>query len=386
MSTHPAKKRILVKFGTRPEAIKLVPVLRELERNKDFFDTRICVSAQHRDMLDQILQMFAIKPDYDLNIMTPNQSLHDLTARMMFGLKDVVQDCKPDLVIVHGDTTTTFAGALSAFYEKIPVAHIEAGLRTGNIYAPWPEEANRKLTAQLTSFHFAPTAWARDNLLAEGIGADKVFVTGNTVIDTLFIVRDSINNDSVIRDSYHANVVANGYGMTDRPFVLITGHRRENFGNGFTQICTAIRDAAKKWPDVDFVYPVHRNPNVLGPVEEYLSGIPNVILMKPLDYGPFIYLMMKSSFILTDSGGIQEEAPSLGKPVLLMRTRTERPEAIDAGVVQLVGTDREKIMAGIDSTMATQGKAGGAPAASNPYGDGTAAQKIVSHLKKYFAS
>ena len=378
------KKKILVKFGTRPEAIKLVPVLRELEKYPNIFDLKICVSAQHRDMLDQILNMFEIKPDYDLNIMRPDQGLHDLTARMMFGLKDVVRECEPDLVVVHGDTTTTFAGALSAFYEKVPVAHVEAGLRTGNIYAPWPEEANRKLTAQVTHLHFAPTQWAKDNLIAESIPEDRIVVTGNTVIDTLFIVRDMINKDQTVKEQYHQNVSKKGYDIGQKPYVLITAHRRENFGDGFEQICKAIKDLAQENPDIDFVYPVHRNPNVRGPVETHLTNIGNIKLIEPLDYGPFVYLMMNSLFILTDSGGIQEEAPSLGKLVLLMRPRTERPEAIEAGVVRLVGADYDKIKQEVNELLHSSiGHADVSPA-ENPYGDGTAAQTIVKYLAEDF--
>lgn len=371
--------RILTVFGTRPEAIKMAPLVKLLSERKDV-DAKVCVTAQHREMLDQVLNLFEIQPDYDLNIMRPQQTLSSITSDILVQIETVLQDFKPDIVLVHGDTTTTFTATLASYYQKIPVAHIEAGLRTGNIFSPWPEEANRKLTGALAELHFAPTEESRLNLLKEGVSDECVYITGNTVIDALFWVRNKLESDEKL------------IATVDEPFsflregaqlVLITGHRRENFGRGFEQICDAIHKTAKEFPSVDFVYPVHLNPNVRRPVQSILSDVKNVHLIEPQDYLPFVYLMTRATIILTDSGGIQEEAPSLGKPVLVMRDTTERPEAVAAGTVKLVGTDSDKICNAISSLLTDSDEYEKMSFAHNPYGDGFACQRIVDTIVEY---
>lgn len=370
-------KKILLIFGTRPEAIKMAPVIQELVRFKDVFDSRVCITAQHREMLDQVLELFSIKPDYDLNVMTPGQSLAGVTSSVIMGLGAVFEDFGPDVVLVHGDTNTTMAASLSAYYHQVPVGHVEAGLRTGNIYSPWPEEANRKLTTAITRFHFAPTETPRQNLLKENVPAEQVFVTGNTVIDALLRVRAKIIGDKFLHNSLAERYPSLSY---EKKLVLVTGHRRENFGEGFTRICQALKRIAETRKDIQVVYPVHLNPNVQEPVQRYLNNLDNLFLIGPQDYLPFVYLMMEAHIILTDSGGIQEEAPSLGKPVLVMRESTERPEAVEAGTVRLVGTDIDKICSEtsklLDDVKAYREMSG----ANNPYGDGNAAQRIVKIL------
>ena len=373
-------KKVLIVFGTRPEAIKMAPLVKALE-NSDF-DSRVCVTAQHREMLDQVLDIFDITPDYDLDIMKAGQDLYDVTSRVLLGMKEVLGDFAPDVVLVHGDTTTTLASALSAFYQKIPVGHVEAGLRTWNIYSPWPEEANRQITSQITAFHFAPTETSRENLLKENKRPDSIIVTGNTVIDALFMVLEKIEKDKALEQKIIEKIPFDITRTQERRLILVTGHRRENFGEGFIHICEALKRLAQNNPDVDIVYPVHLNPNVQEPVNTILSGISNVHLIKPLDYEPFIYLMSKAYLIITDSGGIQEEAPSLGKPVLVMRDTTERPEAVDAGTVKLVGTDMEKIVNEAQTLLDDEDAYRKMSMAHNPYGDGKACQRIVEHLKK----
>ncbi len=369
--------RILFVFGTRPEAIKMAPLIKEIEKNKKF-ESKVCVTAQHRQMLDQVLKIFRIRPDHDLDIMTSNQSLFDITARIILGLQDILSSERPDLVVVQGDTTTTFVASLAAFYTKTKVAHLEAGLRTRNKFAPFPEEINRRITSAIADIHLAPTPWARDNLLRENFSAETIFVTGNTVIDALFSVVEMLKRSDSKFDS-----LFDGIDFSKKT-VLITGHRRENFGEGFRNICESISDLAEKFGDAEFVYPVHFNPNVRRPVNEILHGIRNVHLIEPLDYEPFVYAMEKSYMILTDSGGVQEEAPSLGKPVLVMRETTERPEAVEAGTVKLVGTDKKKIVDGV-STLLTDSQAYQTMSrAHNPYGDGKASQRIVKILEDYF--
>lgn len=370
------KKKILTVFGTRPEAIKMAPLVLALE-NDPRFDARVCVTAQHREMLDQVLNLFEIQPHYDLQVMSAGQTLYDITARILVGMKSVLEDFKPDTVLVHGDTTTTFAVALAAYYQQIAVGHVEAGLRTGNIYSPWPEEANRKLTAALTQHHFAPTSSSRQNLLSEGLNPDRIVVTGNTVIDALLWVSEKIQSDP----EHHA-VLGWQFSFLDanRPMILVTGHRRESFGGGFERICTALSQIALEFPDVQIVYPVHLNPNVREPVQRLLSGQDNVYLIEPQQYLPFVYLMMRSRIILTDSGGIQEEAPSLGKPVLVMRDTTERPEAVDAGTVILVGTDVGKIVRETTRLLRDEQAHQRMSKAHNPYGDGQACQRILNTL------
>ena len=362
--------KVLFIFGTRPEAIKMAPLIKEVEKSAGL-QARVCVTAQHRQMLDQVLRIFNIEPDYDLNIMTSNQSLFDITSRVVSGLQKILADEKPALVVVQGDTTTTFAGALAAYYTRTSVAHVEAGLRTGNKFAPFPEEINRRLTSVITDIHLPPTEWARDNLLKEGVDPSTVYVTGNTVIDALFYVVDGLR-----KSNPHFERLFDGIDFNKR-MVLITGHRRENFGEGFINICEAIRELAQNKPDVEFVYPVHFNPNVRGPVNKILNGITNVHIIEPLDYEPFVYAMDRSHIILTDSGGVQEEAPSLGKPVLVMRDTTERPEALKAGTVRLVGTDRRKIVGGVTKLLDDAGEYSSMSRAHNPYGDGKASQRIV---------
>nr|WP_282449772.1 UDP-N-acetylglucosamine 2-epimerase (non-hydrolyzing) [Brenneria salicis] len=364
-------------FGTRPEAIKMAPLVHALAQD-EAFESRICVTAQHRQMLDQVLRLFDITPDYDLNIMQPGQSLSEISCRILTGLEPVMTEFKPDLVLVHGDTTTTLTASVAAFYQRIPVGHVEAGLRTGNIYSPWPEEANRKLTGHLAMYHFAPTENARQNLLREHLSDRHIVVTGNTVIDALFWVRDRI-----IRDAELCRRLDQQYAFLDttKRLILVTGHRRESFGGGFERICSALADIAKRHPDTQIVYPVHLNPNVSEPVNRILSGINNVMLIAPQDYLPFVYLMNRAYMILTDSGGVQEEAPSLGKPVLVMRETTERPEAIEAGTVRLVGTDVTKIVDTVSLLLTDENEYQMMSRAHNPYGDGQACQRIVDALK-----
>lgn len=373
--------RVLTIFGTRPEAIKMAPVVLGLAR-ADGIESRVCVTAQHREMLDQVLQLFRIVPDYDLDLMAPGQDLFDITARSLLGLRDVLRHERPDVVLVHGDTTTCFAATLASFYEGIPVGHVEAGLRTGDMRAPFPEEANRSLTGRLATYHFAPTDGARANLLAESIPADHIWVTGNTVIDALLMVRDmvSVHGDDHWRGHFGAELY-DRIMDPERKLILITGHRRENFGQGFIDLCSAIRDLASKHPDWDLLYPVHLNPNVRKPVYDILAGLTNVMLIEPEDYAPFVWLMDQSDMILTDSGGIQEEGPALGKPVLVMRNVTERPEAVEAGTVILVGTDRKKIVGGVERVLLDSNVYNTMSHAHNPYGDGHAVPRIIEVLK-----
>jgi UDP-N-acetylglucosamine 2-epimerase (non-hydrolysing) len=370
------KKKILVVFGTRPEAIKMAPLVIALKENASI-DCRVCITGQHRQMLDQVMQLFEIVPDYDLNIMKPGQNLYDITSNILLGMKPVLEDFQPQVVLVHGDTTTTLATALSAYYQQIPVGHVEAGLRTGNLYSPWPEEANRKLASAITQFHFAPTTTSSANLLAEGINQDQITVTGNTVIDALFWVRARIAQDKSLAAS-----LAKCYPFLDenKRMILVTGHRRESFGGGFERICEALKAIASKHPTVQIVYPVHLNPNVQEPVKRLLSGLTNVHLVEPQDYLPFVYLMTRAYLILTDSGGIQEEAPSLGKPVLVMRNTTERPEAVDAGTVKLVGTDVATIANEVETLLTNTAAYTAMSRAHNPYGDGKACARIVQVL------
>jgi UDP-N-acetylglucosamine 2-epimerase (non-hydrolysing) len=369
--------KILTVFGTRPEAIKMAPLVKLLAQQAEF-DSRVCVTAQHRQMLDQVLELFDIKPDYDLNIMKPGQTLSGITTEILSRIESVLVDFKPDLVLVHGDTSTTFCTTLAAFYQRIAVGHVEAGLRTGNIYSPWPEEANRKLTSVLTKLHFAPTQQSQDNLLQEAIPADSIHVTGNTVIDALLWVKDKLQTDTTINENLRKKFP---FLRDDARLVLITGHRRENFGDGFEQICAAIAKLAADFPGVDYLYPVHLNPNVLEPVNRILQGVSNVHLIEPQDYLPFVYLMTRAYIILTDSGGIQEEAPSLGKPVLVMRDTTERPEAISAGTVKLVGTNSAIIIDAVSTLLTNQDEYNHMSFAHNPYGDGKACERIVTIIK-----
>lgn len=369
--------KVLTVFGTRPEAIKMAPLVHALAQDSEI-EARLCVTAQHREMLDQVLQLFAITPDYDLNIMRPGQGLTEVTSRILEGLKGVFAEFTPDVVLVHGDTTTTFAASLAAFYHRIPVGHVEAGLRTGDLYSPWPEEANRTLTGHLATYHFPPTEAARQNLLRENLNASRMFVTGNTVIDALFWVRDRVLKE----ESLHASL-ATRYPFLDpnRKMILVTGHRRESFGGGFERICSALAEIARLHPDVQIVYPVHLNPNVSEPVNRILRGIENIVLIEPQEYLPFVWLMVHAWLILTDSGGIQEEAPSLGKPVLVMRETTERPEAVEAGTVRLVGTDVQKIVSEATRLLSDEEAYHSMSRAHNPYGDGLACQRIVDALK-----
>lgn len=373
--------KVLTVFGTRPEAIKMAPVVLGLQEAEGI-ESLVCVTAQHREMLDQVLKLFEIQPDFDLDLMAPNQDLFDITAKVLIGLREVLREARPDVVLVHGDTTTCFAAGLAAFYENIRVGHVEAGLRTGNLRAPFPEEANRSLVGRLADYHFAPTETAKENLLSEGIAENKVVVTGNTVIDALLIVRDKleIRPELEWKEAFGEQVFQT---ITDeeRKLILITGHRRENFGQGFIDLCNAIRTLAENHPDWDLVYPVHLNPNVQKPVYEILEGLKNVYLITPLDYAPFVWMMNRSDLILTDSGGIQEEGPSLGKPVLVMRDVTERPEAVDAGTVLLVGTNKEKIVSGVEKVLLDENIYFQMCKAHNPYGDGQAVPRIVNFLK-----
>ena len=378
-------KTILLVFGTRPEAIKMAPLVKKLQATPEEFQTIVCVTGQHREMLDQVLRLFDITPDYDLNIMKPNQDLYDITSRILLGMRDVLKEVQPDIVLVHGDTTTSMAAALAAFYQQIPVGHVEAGLRTGNIYSPWPEEMNRLMTGRMSTVHFSPTPLAKQNLLQEHVDEAKIVVTGNTVIDALQMVVVRLKNDEQLAGEVKDKVLNMGYDVNrlneDRRLVLITGHRRENFGEGFLNICHAIKNLSEKYPNVDFVYPMHLNPNVRKPVLEILGeGADNVFLIEPLDYLPFVYMMQHSTLILTDSGGVQEEAPGLGKPVLVMRDTTERPEAVEAGTVLLVGTNREKIEQGVSMLLNDADCYRRMSEAVNPYGDGKACERIIECL------
>lgn len=375
-------------FGTRPEAIKMAPLVKEFQKHPDIFETIVCVTGQHRQMLDQVLEIFEIKPDYDLNIMKQGQDLYDVTARVLTGMRDVLKEAQPDVVLVHGDTTTSTASAIAAFYQQIPVGHVEAGLRTHNIYSPWPEEMNRQITGRIAAYDFAPTPLSKSNLLAEGVAEDKIAVTGNTVIDALYMVVDKIKNNANLNKELEAVLKNAGYDVNrladGKKLVLITGHRRENFGEGFISMCRAIKALTEKYPDVDFVYPMHLNPNVRKPIHEVfgenLEGLGNMFFIEPLEYLSFVYLMEKANIVLTDSGGIQEEAPGLGKPVLVMRDTTERPEAVDAGTVKLVGTDYDKIVNEVSELLDNQEHYDAMSKAVNPYGDGHACGRIVKAL------
>lgn len=379
-------KKILIVFGTRPEAIKMAPVVKIFQTDKVNFETKVCVTAQHREMLDQVLTIFDIVPDYDLNIMQPGQDLYDISSRVLIEMRPVLNDFKPDIVLVHGDTTTSSMTALAAFYQQIPVGHVEAGLRTYNIYSPWPEEMNRQITGRIATYHFAPTECSKQNLLNEGVKPQNIFVTGNTVIDALHLALNKIESGKVIKETVIEQLIKAGYENIsklqndDRKSILITGHRRENFGDGFINICHAIKEIALNNKNFDLIYPVHLNPNVQKPVYDILGGIENVFLLPPLDYLPFIYLMNLSYLVLTDSGGIQEEAPSLGKPVLVMRDTTERPEALDAGTVELVGTNKNLIVSKVNSLISDKKYYEKMSRAHNPFGDGKACQRILSSL------
>lgn len=381
-------RKVMLVFGTRPEAIKMAPLVKELKKDEEHFKTIVCVTGQHREMLDQVLQIFEIVPDYDLNIMKQGQDLYDVTSRVLIGMRDILREVSPDIVLVHGDTTTSTAAALASFYQQIPVGHVEAGLRTHNIYSPWPEEMNRQITGRIASFDFAPTPLSKDNLLKENVDEGKITVTGNTVIDALYWVVDKIQNDhklnaelkELLRHAgYDTNRLENG-----KRLVLITGHRRENFGDGFIHMCTAIKDLTQKYPDVDFVYPMHLNPNVRKPIHEVfgenLENLGNMFFIEPLEYLSFVYLMEQSFIVLTDSGGIQEEAPGLGKPVLVMRDTTERPEALDAGTVKLVGTDYNRIVTEVSTLLDNKTSYEKMSHAVNPYGDGKACGRILKVL------
>ena len=374
-------KKVLLVFGTRPEAIKMAPLVKAFQEQNKLFKTKICVTGQHREMLDQVLDLFEINADFDLDIMRPNQDLYDITGNILQGMKGVFSIYRPDIVFVHGDTTTTFAVSLAAFYEKIEVAHIEAGLRTNNIYSPWPEEANRKLTSQLTTYHFTPTKQSQDNLLSENIAPDKIIVTGNTVIDALLLMLNKLQINVTFREQVKKSILEKGFDPEASEFVLVTGHRRENFGQGIVNICSALKIIALDRPNINIVYPVHLNPNVFKPVNDLLGNVKNVYLIEPLQYEAFIYLMSLSKLIITDSGGVQEEAPSLGKPVLVMRDTTERPEAVSAGTVKLVGTNIQGIVSAtnelLDNTLVYESMA----KAHNPYGDGKACERIISFMK-----
>ncbi len=388
-------KRILLVFGTRPEAIKMCPLVKEFQKYPETFETLVCVTGQHREMLDQVLAIFDVKPDYDLNIMKQGQDLYDVTSRVLVGMRDVLDEAKPDMVLVHGDTTTSMAAALAAFYKQIPVGHVEAGLRTHNIYSPWPEEMNRQITGRIATYDFAPTSLSRQNLLDEGVDPEKITVTGNTVIDALHWVVEKIESDCKLSKELAGNLKVSGYDASrleipgqagndgHRRLVLITGHRRENFGEGFISMCMAIRDLARKYPEVDFVYPMHLNPNVRKPIKVVFGEEKrdNLFFIEPLDYLDFVYLMSRSYIVLTDSGGIQEEAPGLGKPVLVMRDTTERPEALEAGTVLLVGTDYDRIVSEVSALLDDPSHYMTMSKAVNPYGDGKACLRIVALFK-----
>lgn len=373
-----SKKKVLTVFGTRPEAIKMAPLVQALVADERF-EAKVCVTAQHREMLDQVLELFEITPDYDLNLMKAGQTLNEVTARILLELKPVLQEFKPDVVLVHGDTATTFAASLAAYYEQIAVGHVEAGLRTGNIYSPWPEEANRKLTGALTKYHFAPTETSQQNLLQENYSEENIFVTGNTVIDALLMVKEKIEQDADLKATLASQFP---YLDESKKLILVTGHRRESFGGGLERICEALAQTAKQHPEVQILYPMHLNPNVREPVNRILGSVENVLLIEPQQYLPFIYLMDRANIILTDSGGIQEEAPSLGKPVLVMRDTTERPEAVAAGTVKLVGTDVEKIVSNLNTLITDSEAYQVVSFAHNPYGDGKACQRILDSLCK----
>lgn len=382
------KKNILLVFGTRPEAIKMAPLVKEFQKFPNDFNTIVCVSGQHRQMLDQVLTLFGIVPDYDLNIMKHGQDLYDVTADVLVGMRNILETTNPDLVLVHGDTTTSFATSLAAFYKQIPVGHVEAGLRTNNIYSPWPEELNRQITGKIAKFHFSPTNSCKENLLKEAIPSNQVFVTGNTVIDALKLVSEMVNNNKDLKTTIEQSLFNLGYDSSrislQKRLVLITGHRRENFGEGFLNICLGIKKLAENFPDVDFVYPMHLNQNVRKPIQEIFgqeNAIKNIFFIEPLEYLEFVFLMTKSHLILTDSGGIQEEAPSLGKPVLVMRDTTERPEAVLAGTVKLVGTSTEIIIDAVTKLLTDNNYYTTMTKVANPYGDGTASKKIVELIK-----
>lgn len=382
-------KKVLLVFGTRPEAIKMAPLVRAFQQNSILFETSVCVTGQHREMLDQVLNVFEIRPDYDLDIMRQGQDLYDVTARVLIGMRDVLDKAHPDVVLVHGDTTTSTAAALSAFYRQIPVGHVEAGLRTHNIYSPWPEEINRQLTSRMATYHFCPTQLSRQNLLKESVDDSNIIVTGNTVVDALYMAVDKIKDDAQLSQSLSKFLMESGYDVSrlngDKKLVLITGHRRENFGNGFISICKAIRTLTERFPDVDFVYPMHLNPNVRRPIREVFGEDPirleNIFFIEPLEYFSFVYLMEKSTIVLTDSGGIQEEAPGLGKPVLVMRDTTERPEALAAGTVKLVGADYDRIVSEVSTLLTDPVVYERMSKAVNPYGDGLACGRIVKALE-----
>ncbi|MDA0697281.1 MAG: UDP-N-acetylglucosamine 2-epimerase (non-hydrolyzing) [Proteobacteria bacterium] len=371
-------KRVLLVFGTRPEAIKMAPLAIKLKEFDQDFETKVCVTGQHRQMLDQVLELFDLKPDFDLNLMKPGQTLSDITSGVLEGLEQVFEQWIPDLILVHGDTATTFAASLAAYYHKIKVGHVEAGLRTGDLYSPWPEEANRQLTGVLANYHFAPTQSSYENLIKENVNPVNIVITGNTVIDALLQVKEKVETDQSLVNQFQEQF---SFLNSDKKLVLVTGHRRENFGQGFLNICTSLANLAKKYPEIQIVYPVHLNPNVQQPVNELLAGIENIHLIAPQDYLPFVYLMNRSYLILTDSGGIQEEAPSLGKPVLVMRDTTERPEAVQAGTVRLVGTDVNTIEQSVTMLLENPNIYAEMSEAHNPYGDGTACQQIVDFMK-----
>ena len=382
-------KKIMLVFGTRPEAIKMAPLVKEFQKYPEQFQTIVCVTGQHREMLDQVLTLFEIIPDYDLNIMKQGQDLYDVTARVLVGMRDVLKEAQPDVVLVHGDTTTSTASALAAFYQQIPVGHVEAGLRTHNIYSPWPEEMNRLITGRIATYHFSPTPLSKENLLKENVAESAITVTGNTVIDALYMVVDKIKKNSTLSNELAELLKTAGYDTSrlanGKKLVLITGHRRENFGDGFINMCTAIKDLTQKYPDVDFVYPMHLNPNVRKPIHEVfgedLSNLGNMFFIEPLEYLSFVYLMEQSTIVLTDSGGIQEEAPGLGKPVLVMRDTTERPEALEAGTVKLVGTNYDRIVSEVSRLLDDAEYYDTMSKAVNPYGDGLACGRIVKKLE-----
>ncbi len=382
-------KKIMLVFGTRPEAIKMCPLVKELEKHPDDFETIVCVTGQHREMLDQVLKIFEVTPDYDLNIMQQEQDLYDVTARVLVGMRDVLKEVQPDVVLVHGDTTTSMATAIAAFYQKIPVGHVEAGLRTYNLYSPWPEEMNRQVTGRIAEYHFSPTPLSRQNLLDEHVDEEKITVTGNTVIDALYMIVEKLNADPTLVKEQEQVLFTAGYDVkrldNGKKLVLITGHRRENFGEGFINMVTAMKDLSEKYPDVDFVYPMHLNPNVRKPIHEVfgddLTVYKNFFFIEPLQYLEFVYLMKKSYLVLTDSGGIQEEAPGLGKPVLVMRNTTERPEALEAGTVKLVGTNHDLIVSEVSRLIEDSAYYEQMSKAANPYGDGRACSRIINALK-----
>lgn len=374
-------KKVLLVFGTRPEAIKMAPLVKEFEKDNKI-ESKVCVTAQHREMLDQVLEIFDILPDYDLNLMKPGQDLYDITSNVLLGMKGILEDFKPDIVLVHGDTTTTSSTSIAAFYQKIKVGHVEAGLRTGDIYSPWPEEANRQITGILANYHFAPTSTSQNNLLKENKDFKSVIVTGNTVIDALFLALEKIEKNKILKNKIIERINSQYKLIEEKKFILVTGHRRENHGQGFINICEALKTIAKNNPELDIVYPVHLNPNVQKPVKDILSDTDNVYLIDPLQYESFIFLMNKSYFIITDSGGVQEEAPSLGKPVLVMRDTTERPEALEAGTVKLVGTNKELIIEEAQKLIDDKIEYEKMSKSHNPYGDGKACEKIVKFLEE----